>query len=150
MFAVALAVCPVSAQEGQTWVTSWAASVQGPYPVGNPSAQPDQRFAFPTPTAGANDQTFRLIVRPNLWGRQARLRFSNAFGTKPLTLDGIFIGLQMNAAAIVPGTNQPVRFKAQESVVIPPGEWVWSDPVSLPFASDPDEPSPSRRKLAVS
>jgi lysophospholipase L1-like esterase len=97
-----------------------------------------------------NDQTFRLIVRPNLWGRQARLRFSNAFGTKPLTLDGIFIGLQMNAAAIVPGTNQPVRFKAQESVVIPPGEWVWSDPVSLPFASDPDAPSLSGRKLAVS
>jgi len=92
MFAVALAVCPVSAQEGQTWVTSWAASVQGPYPVGNASAQPDQRFAFPTPTAGANDQTFRLVVRPNLWGRQARLRFSNAFGTKPLTLDGVFIG----------------------------------------------------------
>jgi lysophospholipase L1-like esterase len=150
IFAAALAVCPVAAQESQSWATSWAASVQGPYPVGNPSAQPDQRFAFPTPAAGANDQTFRLIVRPNLWGRQARLRFSNAFGTKPLTLDGIFIGLQMNAAAIVPGTNQPVRFKAQESVVIPPGEWVWSDPVSLPFASDPDAPSLSGRKLAVS
>jgi lysophospholipase L1-like esterase len=150
MFAVALAVCPVSAQEGQTWVTSWAASVQGPYPVGNPSAQPDQRFAFPTPTAGANDQTFRLIVRPNLWGRQARLRFSNAFGTKPLTLDGVFIGLQMTAAAVVPGTNQSVRFKGQESVVIQPGAWVWSDPVSLPFASDPDAASLSGRKLAVS
>jgi lysophospholipase L1-like esterase len=150
MFAVALAVCPVSAQEGQTWVTSWAASVQGPYPVGNPSAQPDQRFAFPTPTAGANDQTFRLIVRPNLWGRQARLRFSNAFGTKPLTLDGVFIGLQMTAAAVVPGTNQSVRFKGQESVVIQPGAWVWSDPVSLPFASDPDAASLSGRKFAVS
>src|SRR5215207_2601913 len=59
------------AQDGQKWVVSWAASAQGPYPVGNPSAQPDQRFAFPAPAAGANDQTFRLIVRPNLWGRQA-------------------------------------------------------------------------------
>src|SRR5215212_9099810 len=29
---------------GEAWATSWAASVQGPYPVGNPSAQPDQRF----------------------------------------------------------------------------------------------------------
>src|SRR5271169_2475857 len=25
------------------WVTSWTASVHGPFPVGNPSAQPDQR-----------------------------------------------------------------------------------------------------------
>ena len=150
VFAAAVASMPVSAQEGQAWTTSWAASVQGPYPVGNPSAQPDQRFAFPEPATGANDQTFRLIVRPDLWGRQARLRFSNAFGTKPLSLDGVFVGLQMGAAAVVPGTNQPVRFNGQESVVIPPGEWVWSDPVSLPFVSDPDATFLSGRKLAVS
>jgi hypothetical protein len=48
-----------------------------------------------------------LVVRPSLWGRQARLRFSNAFGTKPLSLDGVFVGLQMGGAAVVPGTNRP-------------------------------------------
>lgn len=85
------------AQDGQAWATSWAASVQGPYPVGNPSAQPDQRFAFPSAQAGAHDQTLRLVVRPSLWSRQARLRFSNAFGTKPLSLDGVFVGLQQGA-----------------------------------------------------
>ncbi len=57
------------AQDGQAWATSWAASVQGPYPVGNPSAQPDQRFAFPSAQTGARDQTLRLVVRPSLWGR---------------------------------------------------------------------------------
>jgi len=138
---------PASAQEGQAWATSWAASVQGPYPVGNPSAQPDQRFAFPEPAAGANDQTFRLIVRPDLWGRQARLRFSNAFGTKPLTLDGVFVGLQMGSAAIVPGTNQPVRFGDKERVTIPPEQWVWSDPVTLSFVPDPDAASLTGRTL---
>ncbi len=45
------------AQDGQKWVVSWAASVQGPYPVGNPSAQPDQRFAFPV--AGSRAPTTR-------------------------------------------------------------------------------------------
>ena len=55
----ALASCPAAAEEGRVWATSWAASVQGPYPVGNPSAQPDQRFAFPVPAAGARDQTLR-------------------------------------------------------------------------------------------
>ena len=79
----------------------WAASAQGPYPVGNPSAQPDQKFAFPEPAAGASDQTFRLIVRPDIWGRQARLRFTNVFGTKPVTFDGAFVGLQLGSAALV-------------------------------------------------
>ena len=49
------------AQQGATWVVSWVASAHGPYPVGNPSAQPDQRFAFPSAQTGANDQTFRLM-----------------------------------------------------------------------------------------
>ena len=64
----------LAAQQGETWLVSWVASAHGPYPVGNPSAQPDQRFAFPSAQTGANDQTFRLIVRPDIWGRQARLR----------------------------------------------------------------------------
>jgi hypothetical protein len=45
------------AQEGPKWVVSWAASAQGPYPVGNPSAQPDQRVAFPVPAATLDPQT---------------------------------------------------------------------------------------------
>src|SRR3954452_10229464 len=73
-----------SAKDGENWVVSWTGSAQGPYPVGNPSAQPEQKFAFPDPAAGAKDQTFRMIVRPDLWGRQARIRLSNAFGTKPV------------------------------------------------------------------
>ena len=51
---------------GEAWASSWAASVQGPYPVGNPSAQPDQRFHFPEPATGARDQTLRLVLRPAL------------------------------------------------------------------------------------
>ena len=106
MIAAALGAAPAAAQQGETWKTSWAASVQGPYPTGNPSAQPDQRFAFPTPAAGASDQSMRLVVRPDLWGKEARLRFSNAFGTKPLTLDAVFVGLQLGGAAVVPKTTR--------------------------------------------
>ena len=46
-----------SARDGEGWVVSWTGSVQGPYPVGNPSAQPDQKFAFPDPAIGANAKT---------------------------------------------------------------------------------------------
>lgn len=34
------------------WLVSWAASVQGPYPVGNPSAQPDMKLAIPSAASG--------------------------------------------------------------------------------------------------
>src|SRR6266481_570424 len=129
----------LSAQQGATWVVSWVASAHGPYPVGNPSAQPDQRFAFPSPQAGANDQTFRLIVRPDIWGRQARLRFTNVFGTKPVTFDGVFVGLQLGGPGLVKGTNAPVTFGGKESVTVAPGSSVWSDAVQLGFVRDPSE-----------
>src|SRR6267378_5081199 len=126
-----------SAQQGQKWVVSWIGSAHGPYPVGNPSAQPDQRFAFPSAQAGANDQTFRLIVHPDIWGRQARLRLSNVFGTKPVTFDGVFVGLQMGGPALVKGTNRPVTFGGKESVTVAPGSSAWSDPVALTFVRNP-------------
>src|SRR5262245_65598209 len=132
-----LAVCLLAvpqwsyAQDGQKWVVSWAASAQGHYPVGNPSAQPDQKFAFPSPPAGANDQTFRLIVRPDIWGRQARLRFTNAFGTKPITFDDVFVGLQMGGPGLVKGTNRPVTFGGHQTASVAPGRKVWSDPVAM-------------------
>jgi len=136
---------PASAAESRKWVASWTASVQGPYPVGNASAQPDLRFAFPSAAAGARDQTFRLIVQPDIWGPQARLRFSNVFGTKPVAFDGVFAGLHQSGGAVIPGTNRPVRFSGKASVTVAPGDSVWSDAVALAFTGDI-----AGRKLAVS
>lgn len=141
------AAAPALAQAG-AWATSWAASVQGPYPVGNPSAQPNQSVAFPTPAAGARDQSMRMVIRPTVWGGQARFRFSNAFGTRPITLGGGFVGLQLGGATVVPGTNQPLRFAGQASVTIPPGRDTWSDAVALPFVTE--AALLAGRKLAVS
>ena len=148
-----LALLPqgAGAQLGEKWVVSWTGSAQGPYPVGNPSAQPDQRFAFPSPQAGANDQTLRLIVRPDIWGREARLRLSNAFGTKPVTFDGVFVGLHIGGAALLHGTNQPVTFDdGKASVSVAPGSSAWSDPVAVAFVRDSAAAELAGRKLAVS
>jgi lysophospholipase L1-like esterase len=148
--AASLLAVPAFAQRDQKWATSWTASVQGPYPSGNSSAQPNLRFAFPAPATGARDQTFRLIVQPDIWGRQTRIRLSNVFGSKPVTFDGVFAGLQLAGATIVTGTNRPVIFSGKPSVTIPPGESVWSDPVTLPFVKDPPQLELAGRKLAVS
>ena len=145
-----IAASPQSAQArtGENWVVSWTGSVQGPYPVGNPSAQPDQKFAFPEPATGARDQTFRLMIRPDVWGRQTRIRLSNSFGTKPVTFDGAYVGLQWGSAALVRGSNRPVTFGGKTFVIIPPGNSAWSDPVTLPFVKQPVDLA--GRRLAVS
>jgi lysophospholipase L1-like esterase len=149
--AAMLALVPQAAfAEATKWVVSWTGSVQGPYPVGNPSAQPDQRFAFPSRPAGAKDQTLRMMVRPDIWGRKARVRFSNAFGTKPITFDGVYVGLQRGGPALFPGSNRPVTFGGNSSVTIPEGKWVWSDPVKLRFVHDEDATELDGRRLAIS
>jgi lysophospholipase L1-like esterase len=136
---------PISARDPLKWVTTWTASVHGPYPVGNASAQPDQRFAFPSPAGGARDQTFRLIVQPDLWGPRMRLRLSNVFGARPITFDGVFAGLHLSGGAIVAGTNRAVRFGGKSNVTVAPGESVWSDAVALALGANL-----AGRKLAVS
>jgi lysophospholipase L1-like esterase len=138
------------AQPGQKWVASWAASAHGPYPVGNASAQPDLRFAFPAPENGAHDQTFRLIVQPDLWGRQVRLHFSNVVGMRPVTFDGVFAGLHLGGGAVAAGSNHAVNFAGRASVTVPAGAAVWSDALDLPFAGNPSAVDLAGRKLAVS
>jgi len=106
-----LAACASVSDSSQShndsrWIVSWAASIQGPYPIGNPSAQPDMSRVFPVPVAGARDQSFRLIVRPTLWGRETRIRLSNVLGAKPVTFDGAYVGLQNSGAEVTAGTNR--------------------------------------------
>jgi lysophospholipase L1-like esterase len=129
------------------WVTSWSASAQGPYPAGNASAQPNLSLVFPKPASGARDQSFRLIVRPDIGGPDARIRLSNVFGTAPVTFDGVFVGLQMSGAALMPGSNKPVTFNRKSTITVAPGEFAWSDPVLLPYANNPQF---TGRKLAIS
>src|SRR3981081_4268767 len=89
----------------QQWVASWTASVHGPYPVGNPTAQPELKYAFPSIQQGARNQSFRMIVRPDVWGPQTRIRLSNAFGTQPVTFTDTFIGLPDNGRPHTKGNN---------------------------------------------
>ena len=120
-FFVLLGCAAAQSAPGEKWVTSWAASVQGPYPVGNPSAQPDLSLVFPNPAQGARDQSFRLIVHPDIWGDQTRIRLSNALGKQSVTLDDVYAGLQLGGAEVVRGTNRPVTFGGKGSVTIAPG-----------------------------
>ena len=133
---------------GEHWVTSWAASAQGPFPCGYANAQPVLRILFPDPKAGARDQSFRMVVRPDVWGSAVRIRLSNAYGVKPVTFDDVYIGLQAESE-VAPDTNKPVTFNGETRVTVPPASSAWSDAVPAAFA-DTRGPLLLGRKLAVS
>ena len=119
-FALFVAAGTLAAQSGQKWVTAWTGSAQGPYPIGNVSAPMNLSSAFPDPNKGAHDQSFRLIVKPDIWGRQARIRLSNVLGGQPVTFDSIYAGVQLTAAALLPGTNHQITFGGKPGITIAP------------------------------
>ena len=160
--ASAISVSPCEADEDRgSWAATWATSLQSAYvapttPQGASVAayggRPDLSFALPDATmAGATDQTFRLIVKPDLWGKMARIRLSNAFGTKTVTFQAASIGLQANQANVVPGTAIRVTFHGgASSVEVPAGGDVFSDAVELAFVEQVGPVALAGRNLAVS
>jgi L-aminopeptidase/D-esterase-like protein/lysophospholipase L1-like esterase len=135
----------------QKWVASWATSMHGPYPSGNAVAQPVLDAVFESAGQGAVDQTFRLIIKPDLWGRVVRLHFANTFGARAVTFDDVFVGLQNSAASLVPDTNVAVSFaNGKRSLTLAAGESAFSDAVTLRFVARPDDPLLMGRRLAVS
>ena len=105
------------------WVTTWAASPQAPTPL------------FPNPgNAGFSNQTVRNIVFTSVGGNQIRIRLSNAFGKRTLTVGRVSVGIPLTGAQLVPGTTHPVTFGGQASVTIPVGAEAVSDPVPLKVA----------------
>ncbi len=152
---------------GPHWVTTWATSpaasfvyvapVPPVYPPGAPTnfapanIQPDLSFPFPNAnTSGASDQTFRSIVKPDLWGSQMRFRLTNVFGTQVVKFSAVTVGLQEYSANIVPGTMTKITFNGKGAVSIPAGQEVWSDPVTLSWVAGPDDASVQGRNLAIS
>lgn len=78
---------------------------------------------------GTAGQGYRLVVRTSVGGDDLRVRFSNAFGDRPLTLDGVHAGLRAQGAALRPGSNRPLTFGGSRAVTVPAGAAVWSDPL---------------------
>ncbi|GAB2965334.1 SGNH/GDSL hydrolase family protein [Streptomyces heilongjiangensis] len=79
--------------------------------------------------AAPSDRSYRLVVRTSAGGTDLRVRLSNAFGDRPLTLGRVHAGLRKEGAALVPGSNRPLRFGGKQSVTVPAGATVLSDPL---------------------
>jgi len=77
----------------------------------------------------------RNIVFLSAGGSQIRARVSNAGGDTPLTVGSASIGLASTNGATVSGTVHPLLFKGQSSVVIPAGQEMESDAVTMTVAA---------------
>lgn len=109
------------------WVTVWAASAQGPYPVGSAIAQPDLSRAIPDPARGLVDQSIRMLVRPALASPRVRVRVSHRFGDRTLRLRGVSLGVHLGGGALVPGSRVAVQ-----DLTLAPGEVAWTDAETMP------------------
>lgn len=75
--------------------------------------------------------TLREIVHISNGGEQIRVRFTNEFGTDPLTISDAHAAVSAGAGAIKDGTDHAITFGGASSVRIAPGAEIFSDPVAL-------------------
>jgi lysophospholipase L1-like esterase len=105
------------------WVATWAAS---PEPV-----ESDPHDAL----LQIEDQTVRERVRISIGGSQICVRLSNEYGTTPLLIGAATVAMPYGAAGVRPGSIQALTFGGRNSVTIPAGAPVLSDPVAFPVSA---------------
>jgi len=80
---------------------------------------------------GFRDQTLRSVIRISAGGSAVRIRLSNRFGVRPLTIGAAHVAVRRTGVVVVPGTSCAVTFGGRRTAVIPAGQRLFSDPVSL-------------------
>src|SRR5712691_2513780 len=90
--------------------------------------------AAPAPAEGIvgfNNHTLRMNPRISLGGDRLRVRISNAYGNRPLTIGAARIALRDKGPATVRGSDRKLSFGGSDGTVIAAGAVAFSDPVEL-------------------
>ncbi len=110
---------PSAAQDN--WVASWTASPHAPLTTEGPFGAPSYE-----------NVTISQVLRLSEGGERLRVRLSNRYGDRPLTIGEARIVLLDADGAPVPGTSRRLTFGGEASAVIPRGAPFTSDMVGLP------------------
>ncbi|MFG3015058.1 GDSL-type esterase/lipase family protein [Streptomyces cinerochromogenes] len=118
-----------AAGAGRHWVNTWTGMPQLTEPANLP----------PAPYTGEKsvlvDTTLRQTVRVTAGGPRIRLRFSNAYGDTPLPLTAVTVALprggRAGVDAVEPGSLRRVTFAGRDSVTVPVGAQMVSDPLDF-------------------
>ena len=102
---------PAEASPG--WVASWGSAMQTPV----------------TSEVSGTSYTVRNIVRLSARGSTVRIRISNVFSSGDLKVGKASVG-EPGTGAALEGKARRITFRGRESVVVPRGEEVLSDPVA--------------------
>src|SRR5438093_1553515 len=101
------------------WVSTWVSAPQ-----------------LAEPPASFTATTLRQTIQTSIGGDRVRLRLSNVFGGAELPVAAVSVALPAGGKAGTSGTQaataQPVTFSGLNSVVVPAGTDVVSDPVPVP------------------
>lgn len=105
------------------WVVTWGAAPQ----------LTEERNLPPAPGLAGN--TLRQIVRVSLGGQRLRVRFSNAFGDGPLTIDAAHLATSAGGGATRPGSDAALSFGGKPAVTLAAGAAVTSDAMDFPLSA---------------
>lgn len=111
------------------WVSTWGGSAMSP-------------SALVSPVQTLDDQTVRNIIYTTAGGNTLRIRVSNAFGDRTVTIGAATVARQVSGAAVDPATLRALTFGGHRSVRLAGGAAALSDPVRFAV--------PALRTLAVS
>lgn len=101
------------------WVGTWSTAPQLVEPGNMP------------PVPGLTNNTLRQVVRVSIGGDNIRVRFSNEFSTKPVTMNVVQIAVSTGGGTIDKTTIKKLKFNGKPKVTIDPGVAITSDPISF-------------------
>ncbi len=152
VLAAALAATTTRAQQPNRphWIATWSPSASA-MPARPADGKPD-------PVETWARRTLREIVHTTIGGDSVRIRISNQYGDRPLTIGDARIALRADTGgpATRPGTDRALTFGGRPAVTIGAGATVISDPIAyhVPQLSDlaislylPDSARTSTRHL---
>ncbi|HKT03632.1 MAG TPA: SGNH/GDSL hydrolase family protein, partial [Rugosimonospora sp.] len=111
------------------WVGTWGASAMAP-------------SSLVSAVQSLDNQTVRNIIHTSVAGGALRIRLSNAFGDRAVSVGAATVGRELLGAELDPATVRAVTFHGSASVTVPVGATVLSDPLAVPV--------PAQANLAVS
>ncbi len=125
---LALLALPLAANaQSRGWLGTWT-TANFPLPPQSAAAT----------RLGTQPVTLRQVVHLSQGGKMLRIRFSNEFGTTPLTISAAHVAFLAAGSRILPATDRTLLFSGQASITIPAGGVVATDPVKerVPIFSD--------------
>lgn len=136
LFVLMLSGCMSTSEphsDNRAWVTTWATATE------------DIREGFwmskgHFPPKPLKNDTLRMFMRTSIGGDTLRIKFSNEFGTSPITIQVAHIAeaatpdASATDGAINTATDTALTFAGSAGTVIAAGETVYSDPVEFKLA----------------